>query len=316
MLPDLPQRYWNPAARSYWEPRNYGDRFRGLVTLREAFVRSLNNPTIELMKKVGVGRVLRLAKRAGIDSPLEANLGVALGTSEVTLLELTRAYGAFASGGRRLDPRFVRRVLDRDGRVLVSDLQLPAPGASPGAGEAPAGPAPDADPAPGLDPAVSFVMADLLRGAIDDPDGTGHRAISLGRGVGGKTGTSDDYRDAWFVGFSPEIVTGVWVGHDQPRPLGHDATGGRAALPIWSGYMRVALAGGTPRWPWPPRGVAYHRFDVDTGRQPDEATRRSCEGAFLSGTEPTASSFGEREEISERRAALLAEWVPAATPPP
>jgi penicillin-binding protein 1A len=153
------------------------------------------------------------------------------------------------------------------------------------------------------------VVADLLRGAIEEPDGTGHRAVSLGPGVAGKTGTTDDYRDAWFVGFSPEIVTGVWVGHDRPRPLGRDATGGRAALPIWARAMQRTLQAGKPRWPWPPAGVAYQRFDVDTGERPDAATRRSCEGAFLAGTEPALPVLGQREEISEQRAALLAEFV-------
>jgi penicillin-binding protein 1A len=200
----------------------------------------------------------------------------------------------------------VRRVLDRDGNLLVQDLELLATGgAAPGAGAPP-------EPTRALDPRVAFVVADLLRGAIDEPDGTGHRAISLGRGVAGKTGTTDDYRDAWFVGFSPEVVTGVWVGYDRPRPLGRDATGGRAALPIWSRTMKGALDAAKPRWPWPPRGVAYHRFDVDTGGRPDEATRRSCEGAFLVGTEPVVSAVGQREEISEQRAALLAELAPEA----
>jgi penicillin-binding protein 1A len=233
LLPDFPQRYWDPAAGDWWEPRNYGDRFRGLVTLREAFVRSLNNPTIELTRKVGVGRVLRVARAAGIGSPLEASLAIALGTSEVTLLELTRAYGVFASGGRRLDPRFVRRVLDRDGNLLVQDLELGSDrSASPTSG--PAG----AEAERALDPRVAFVVADLLRGAIEEPDGTGHRGVSLGP------------------------------------------------------------------------GVAYQRFDVDTGGQPDAATRHSCEGAFLAGTEPSLPAMGRREEISEQRAALLAEFVP------
>ena len=307
LLPDLPQRYWDPHRRSYWEPRNYNERFRGLVTLREAFVRSLNNPTIELLRRIGVGRVRRLAQRAGIGSPLEASLGMALGTSEVTLLELTRAYGVFPCGGRRLQARFVRRVLDRDGRLLASDLELQGP-ASPDAGSgAPTDSAQDPQAAQALDPKVSFVVADLLRGAIDEPDGTGHRAISLGRGIGGKTGTSDEYRDAWFVGFSPSIVTGVWVGYDRPGTLGSDATGGRTALPIWSRYMREAIARGGARWPWPPHGVSYGRFDMDTGRQPDAATLRSCEAAFVAGTEPAASELGERDAISERRMALLSE---------
>jgi penicillin-binding protein 1A len=312
MLPDYPQQYWDPVAGAFWTPRNYNDRFRGLVTLREAFVRSLNNPTIELMRKVGTQRVLKVARAAGIQSPLDKNLGIALGTSEVSLLELTRAYGPFANGGHRIAPRFVRRVLDREGRVLAEDLYLlPADpdAAEPGGAE----PAP-----PALDPRVAFVVADLMRGAVDEPDGTGHGAISLGRGIAGKTGTSDDYRDAWFVGFSPEIVAGVWMGHDQPRPLGRKATGGRAALPIWIRFMQDAQAGQKPHWPWPPRGVAYHRFDVDTGEAPDASTRRSFEGAFLAGTAPASASQARREELSAARAALLAEFVPPdeSVPPP
>jgi penicillin-binding protein 1A len=308
MLPDYPQQYWDPAAGTFWTPRNYNDRFRGLVTLREAFVRSLNNPTIELMRKVGTKRVLKVARAAGIQSPLDANLGIALGTSEVSLLELTRAYGPFANGGHRLEPRFVRRVLDREGRVLAENLDLLP--ADPDAAPAGAEPAP-----PALDARVAFVVADLMRGAVDEPDGTGHGAISLGRGIAGKTGTSDDYRDAWFVGFSSDIVAGVWMGHDQPRPLGRKATGGRAALPLWIRFMRAAQTGEKPRWPWPPRGVAYHRFDVDTGEAPDAATRRSFEGAFLAGTAPASPSLWRREELSAARAALLAEFAPAESAP-
>jgi penicillin-binding protein 1A len=306
MLPDYPRRYWDPTSGSFWMPRNYNDRFRGLVTLREAFVRSLNNPTIELMRKVGTKRVLKVARAAGIQSPLDANLGIALGTSEVSLLELTRAYGVFANGGRRIEPRFVRRVLDRDGRVLAEDLYLLPPGPD---GDATGAAAAEGAP-PALDPRVAFVVADLMRGAVDEPDGTGHGAISLGRGIAGKTGTSDDYRDAWFIGFSPEIVAGVWMGHDQPKPLGRKATGGRAALPIWIRFMQTAQGGQKPRWPWPPRGVAYHRFDVDTGEAPDAATRRSFEGAFLAGTAPPSPSLWLREELSAARAALLAEFAP------
>ena len=164
MLPDYPQQYWDPVVGAFWKPRNYNDRFRGLVTLREAFVRSLNNPTIELMRKVGTKRVLKVARAAGIQSPLDANLGIALGTSEVSLLELTRAYGVFANGGHRVEPRFVRRVLDHEGRVLAENLDLlpadPDAAASPGT-----------DPA--IDPRVAFVVADLMRGAVDEPDGTG-----------------------------------------------------------------------------------------------------------------------------------------------
>src|SRR5690606_32760714 len=203
-------------------------------------------------------------RRAGIESPLAADRSLALGTSEVTPLELTAAYATFARGGERRPPRFVRRVLDRDGRVLAEGL-----GASAVPPDAPAAPGDDDEEPPpdalaaqpvaasehaaaapaertGISPVDAYLVTHLLRGVIRRGYGTARDAAKLDAPLAGKTGSTNRNRDAWFVGYSPRVAVGVWVGYDDPaQDLGRSGTGSRVALPIWSEVMRAAL----PRYP-------------------------------------------------------------------
>ena len=298
-----------------WRPENYGRRFLGPLILSEALARSVNNAAIHLLQEVGIDEVLAFARRLGIGSPMERNLGLALGSNPLTLLELTRAYGAFASGGKVVGPRILLRVLDRDGRVVLGDARLGEPprppdegghppGAGLGAGAVAEEPVRSATLEKGeavrssgeeedalaqgyaLTPQEAYLTTSLLRQVIEHPKGTGRRARVLGRPLAGKTGTTNDQGDAWFVGYSPEVVTGVWVGFDEKRVLGRGETGGRAALPIWIDAMRAALADRPVRDFPVPEGIVFARIDARTGLLASPQSKRTLFQPFLAGTEP------------------------------
>ena len=301
------------------------------MTLREALSRSVNNATVHLFSDVGVDYVIDFARRIGIESPLHRDLSLALGSNEVTLLELTRAYAVFAAGGRRVVPTFIRRVSDPEGRVLLQDVPL---GAAPEAPEEVREPEPaphqpevlvaeqepgeaapengqGGPPAPAplpegyvVAPEMAYLVTDLLRAVVEDPHGTGWRLRSLQRPVAGKTGTTNDQADAWFIGFSPEIMTGVWVGYDETRFLGRGETGSRAAAPIWLDYMREALAGLPVRDFDLPEPIVFARIDRKTGLLADASSRDTVFQAFLTGTEPTRTATSDREEEGARETLL------------
>jgi len=238
-------------AGGFWRPRNAAQTLRGEVPLAEAFARSLNNASIRLANDVGVSRIVDFARRAGIHSPLAHDLGLVLGTSEVTLLELTTAYATFARAGRFSPPRFVRRVLDRRGEPLLGELDLCG-------GSAPAA-------AAGISPVDAYLVTHLLGEAVRAGYGTGHAAARLGPALAGKTGSTNENRDAWFVGYSPAVAAGVWVGRDDRRPMGGTETGSRAALPIWVDFMAAALAAHPSKGFARPDGVLFAGHDEETG---------------------------------------------------
>jgi penicillin-binding protein 1A len=238
ILDDSPIRY--VSAGKVWAPENYDGKFRGPVTLQQALEESINVPTIRLLEQLGVNPVIEAARRAGIQSPLPHDLTLALGSGDVTLLELTAAYGTFANQGIRMEPLMVRYVTDAQGRLVEENI--------PQGREA-------------IDPGVANRLTQMLRGVVER--GTGVAARVLERPLAGKTGTTNDFSNAWFVGYTPSIVAGVWVGHDRPRSLGHEETGARAALPIWVAVMRTALRGQPvedfPAPPAPPPGAQAAR---------------------------------------------------------
>jgi penicillin-binding protein 1A len=324
---DRPVVYTDEASGFTWRPRNYGRAFYGPITLREALVRSVNNATVHLFRDVGVDYVIRYARRLGLESPLDRDLSLALGSSSVSLLEMTRAYAVFPAGGRRVVPSFIRRVRDRDGNVLIENVALGAtpPAAANAAAAEPAAPVapaaepaepaePDAegllaeplpasyeaDPDPNqlLPPAQAYLVTDLLRAVVNDPGGTGSRLRALERPVAGKTGTTNDQADAWFIGFSPDIVTGVWVGHDETRFLGWGETGGRTASPIWVDYMRVALADRPVRDFAVPDQIVFARIDRKTGLLAEADGEGTVFQSFLADTEPTETA-GQAQSTSE-----------------
>jgi penicillin-binding protein 1A len=250
--------------RGMWTPRNFRDRYMGPVTLRTALANSLNSVSVRIALDLGIDTLRDQLRVFGFPTEFPRHASLALGSSEVTLLDLTRAYGVFATLGRRFEPVFVTAVTDAGGRPI--DF----PGASPRS-------------EPVLNPATAYVVTDLMRGVIES--GTAKEARALGRPAAGKTGTTNDAIDAWFVGFTPDLLVGIWVGFDDDRSLG-ELTGGRAATPIWTSFMRRALEGRPVRDFTPPDGVTLVRVDGETG-QVASAGRSARMEAFLAGTEPT-----------------------------
>jgi penicillin-binding protein 1A len=323
---DRPKVYTDHASGFVWKPENYEREFYGPITLRKALAKSVNNATLQLCDEVGIQNVIGYARRLGIRAPLDPYLSTALGTSGVSLLELTRAYAVFPNGGRRVVPRFVRRVLDRDGNVLLENVPLGDPietapaappaakasaplsdeavnaaveavasGDTPAPGEGTLAPAEPADPDQVLPPEQAYLVTDMLRAVV--LEGTGSAARSLGRPVAGKTGTTNDQADAWFVGFSPEIATGVWVGFDEVKFLGRGETGAHAALPIWIDYMRAALAERPIRDFAAPANdrIVWARIDKETGLLASTDSSATIFQSFVAGSEPTETAAAARE---------------------
>jgi len=317
IIVDTPVAVVDPGTGQLWTPQNYTKRFYGAVTAREALARSLNNATVRLYMDVGIDRTIAFARKLGIRSPLGRHLSLALGSTEVTLLELTSAYETIASGGVRRPPRFVARVLDRHGKVLFENLTLGDVSTSPGLPQpSPAAPVPalrtaavGAPPPPPADPvagvqaipkATAFMMTTMLRATIEESYGTGHKAAdALKRPIAGKTGTTNDQKDAWFVGYSPELVTGVWIGHDSREVLGNKETGGRAALPIWIDYMSAALADQPVRDFEAPEGILFARVSRSTGRFTNADDPSSIFVPFLDGATPRNMRLPSAEGFEE-----------------
>lgn len=219
-LLDAPVVFKNTGSGKDWKPENFSGTFQGEMTLRKALALSKNIPAVRLMQKTGPATVVDFSHELGIDSVLAPYLSLALGTSGVTLLELTAAYAVFPNGGQSVRPFGVLEIADQGEHVIwrVRPQKKAV-----------------------MSRQNAAIMTDMLHAVI--LEGTGKRAQALGRTLAGKTGTTDSYRDALFIGFSPDIAVGVWVGLDTPKPLGHHETGARAALPIWMEFMQTALSG-------------------------------------------------------------------------
>lgn len=226
-----------------WRPENYSQRFYGPTSLRTALAQSRNVVTVKVLQEIGVLKAIALARRLGITSALPPYLPLALGSSDVTLVELTTAYGVFANNGMYIPPIFITKIVDPQGKVLEEHL-------------------PEAQRV--MDPEVAYVLTSMLEDVVQR--GTGRSIQALGRPVAGKTGTTNDFRDAWFIGYTPELVTGVWVGKDDRTTLGQSETGGRAASPIWLEYMQAVVRQQPISDFVIPSGVRFVRTEADKGR--------------------------------------------------
>jgi penicillin-binding protein 1A len=246
-----------------WSPKNFHDKYMGRVPLRTALAESLNTVSVRLALDVGIDRLRQYLSIFGFPTQFPRNYSLALGTSEVTPFELTRAYGVFAAHGRRFEPVFVTGVYDANGDPV--DF----PGARPHF-------------EPVMRPATAYIVARMLQEVVET--GTASAARALGRPSAGKTGTTNESKDAWFIGFTPELLASVWVGYDADRALG-SLTGGGAATPIWTEFMQRALADQPQRDFAPPADVTLVQVDTATGLKavPGRASR---EEAFVAGTEP------------------------------
>jgi penicillin-binding protein 1A len=247
-----------------WMPRNYEGKYYGPTPLRYALARSLNTVTVRLVDAIGIKDVLTSLPRFGFQGPLPRNLSIALGSAEVTPLELVRAYGVFATLGKRFTPIFITRVTDREGNPLDFG-----------------GTRPHFERV--MDPATAFVVTDMMKTVVER--GTGRKALELGRPVAGKTGTTNDTHDAWFIGFTPDLLAGVWVGFDADRSLGKQETGGHAAAPIWTAFMKKALADRPHIDFTVPDGVTYAEVDRATGLRAVAGSEAELE-VFVKGSEP------------------------------
>jgi len=264
---DAPVVYEEVDSEKIWKPDNYEKRFFGVISLREALIHSRNLATVRLLEKVGIRPVVEFSKSIGITSPLNQDLSLALGSSSVGLLELTSAYGVFANQGIRLDPYSIATVQDANGHALEQTLF---------------------EPRQALSKETAYLITNMLEDVIQR--GTGQSAKSLGRPIAGKTGTTNDYTDAWFIGYTPNLAVGVWVGFDDIRTLGETESGAHAALPIWIEFMTEALKK-VQVMPFEiPDDIQFVQVDPSTGLLAADQGDRAVVELFSKGTEPTQSA--------------------------
>jgi membrane carboxypeptidase/penicillin-binding protein len=243
---------------------NYDRQFEGPITLRRALEQSRNIPAVRLMDELGPKQVIMFARRMGIESRLPPYLAVALGAAEATLMEMTSAYSVFPNQGVRMRPYSVQKVTDRSGNVLEENRP---------------------EPKDAIRADTAFVVTNLLRGVVQR--GTATKAAALNWPVGGKTGTTDEYTDSWFIGFDPDLTIGVWIGHDQKKQIGHNMTGSEAALPIWVEIMKAWIGDRkeAPKFE-PPGNIVFMTVDKGTGGASEEGTPGAISEAFIAGTQP------------------------------
>jgi len=247
-----------------WKPKNYGKKFYGPTLFRTALAKSRNVVTIKILQDIGIDYARDYARKLGITSNLSRDLSIALGSSGVSLLELVNAYSVFNNSGYLVEPIFITKIVDRDGNVLEES-------------------APTKEKA--IEKATAYIMTNLLEGVVQH--GTGWRAKALGRPTAGKTGTTNDLFDAWFLGYTPRYISGVWVGFDEESSLGKYETGSKAACPIWLGFMKRTLDKKPVRIFQVPEGVVFSQIDAKTGLLPIPESEETIFECFKEGTVPT-----------------------------
>ncbi len=255
-----------------WKPKNFDEKFLGPITMRTALVQSRNIVTIKILQEIGIDYAASYAMNMGITSPVARNLSLALGASGVTLQELVNAYDVLADG-KKSHSFFIKKIVDRTGNVFeetkVKSEQV-------------------------IDPRIAFMTSYIMRDVVES--GTGRRVKSIGRPVAGKTGTTNDIRDAWFIGFTPSLIAGVWIGFDQETTLGKNEVGGRAAAPVWLYFMEKVLQH-MPVEAFPtPEGIIFVKVDPHTGLASDGSDKGAIYEAFLDSAPPKEKSDGLTEE--------------------
>ena len=295
-----------------WMPDNFENKFYGDTVFRSALIHSRNIPTIKIVQDIQVPYLIDYSKRLGMPDKFNPDLSIALGSTTASLLDLTKIYAIYPRGGRRVKPIFIHKVIDREGKVLEENIptanqpplnpNLPtAPKPVMLAGELKAERdaqkeevgrgawTPDAsDPDRVMDPRTAYIMTHIMNEVATI--GTGQQAKDLGRPAAGKTGTTNDYLDGWFMGFTPQVVTGVWVGFDAQKRIGPKATGALVALPIWLGYMKEAVKNYPEADFSVPKGVSFAFIDSRDGKLTGANRPNAVREAFMDGTAPTGAS--------------------------
>jgi penicillin-binding protein 1A len=309
IIMDSPIIYKGDEDDFTWKPKNYEDKFYGPTTLRTALTKSRNVVTIKIMQTLGIDYVIDYARRMGITSHLSRDFSIALGSSGLSLQEIVSAYGIFVASGRHNKPVFITKITDREGNVLEEhipqglldmarpvDEETPEPAEPLETVQAGEETAPEEDDTPpglrnlppghAISPQTAYLMSSILKNVVEH--GTGWRAKALKRPVGGKTGTTNDLFDAWFIGFTPDLVAGSWVGFDQEAPLGKYETGSGAAAPIFVDFMQQVYEGRPVEdFPIPPE-ITFSRIDTKTGLlAPPSQQEDVFFECFKEGTQPT-----------------------------
>ena len=281
-----------------WKPSNYGKKFGGLTLMRRGLEQSRNLMTVHLTNEIGIGPVMDYAKRFGLATDIRPELSLALGSEETTLMRLTAAYAILANGGRRVDPFTIERIQDRLGRTIYRHdrrtcrncdaeawLQQKPPQLADTRNEI-------------ISAETTYQIVSMLQGVVKR--GTGRRAKVKGMTIAGKTGTTNKERDAWFVGFSPDLVVGVYVGFDRPQPLGKNETGGQVAAPIFSKFMKRAKGSRSAKPFHVPPGITLVRINRETGKLASVNDGNMIWEAFKIGTEPDSvgAQLGRQDPAS------------------
>jgi penicillin-binding protein 1A len=282
------------SGRNLWTPANYADDYAGRVTLRDALRRSANAATVRVSREVGITTVAEQAQAQGITSTLPIVPALALGAGGVTPLELTTAYAPFANGGSRVTPYMIERVEDNFGRVIWARTNESTSRA--------------------MESTDAFLVTSMLRSVVDNGTGRGVRAAGIRGPVAGKTGTTNDGADVWFVGFTPTIVAGVWFGADDPVPLGDAASGGRFAAPAWAKFIKEGWHSPEDDGEWAiPMGIEQKWIDIGTGKLASDWCGPSRREYFRVGTTPTESCETE-QSIAMWDTLSIPDWN--VVPPP
>jgi penicillin-binding protein 1A len=281
---DAPIEIDQGAGVGVWRPENYEKKFYGPQTLRFGIEHSRNVMTVRLAQDVGMPLIAEYAKRFGVYDDLPPYLSFALGAGETTVMKMTAAYSMFANGGKRIKPSLIDRIQDRYGHTVYRHDERECRGC-------------DADkwknqPEPSLvdrreqvlDPMTAYQVTSILEGVVQR--GTGTILREVGKPIAGKTGTTHDEQDAWFIGFSPDLAVGVYVGYDKPKPLGRGMTGGHLAAPIVKDFFKVALADKAAVPFRVPPGIKLIRIDASTGMRAGPGSQKVILEAFKPGTAP------------------------------
>lgn len=287
---------YEQAPGDFWRPTNYSNKFYGPSTLRLGIEKSRNLMTVRLADKLGMDTVADYANKFGIADNMKTFLSYSLGAGETTLLKLTSAYGMLVNGGKKVTPTFIDRIQDRNGQTVFSYDKRPCLNCGdkirwqnqkvphvPDTREKIA------------DEKTTYQIVSMLEGVVQR--GTARRLKELGRPLAGKTGTTNKSKDAWFIGFSPDLVVGVFVGFDDPKSMGKRETGSSAAAPIWGNFMKQALAD-TPPMPFRvPSGIKNVRVNAKTGMLAEASDETVIWEAFIAGTEPGSGNFAATADV-------------------